>query len=597
MALPFASFVAREVRGGGFAITISLVQHLTLLFAFVGALLAAREDKLLRLATRELLPRLAGHPLVTLFTTVVSAGVCGLLARAAFEFVRGEREWGGSIGEVLPIWWLLIVMPVAFFGVGLRLAWKVPRIGEERAHGEGREPRARWEESSALRVWGVRVCAVLALLAGVYFETQSELWSGARLWPWVAVLLVATALGAPLFVPLGGAAVIAFLAQDVPGEAVIGEMYSLTSSPFLPAVPLFTLAGLLLTEGGAARRLLEVFRASFGWMPGGTAVLCTLLCAFFSVFTGGSGVTILALGGVLFAALKADGYAESFSVGLLTSSGSLGLLLPPALPLILYGIAAQVPIEDLFRGGILPGLVLISLVTAWGVFTGVSQGIERRSFSRGELLRSLWRAKFELALPFVTLAAIFSGWATLVEASALTALFALVSQTLVQRDVSWRGLGRVFVDCGTLLGGVLVILCAAKGLTNYLVDAEVPMRALEWIQGSIDSPLLFLLSLNVFLLLVGCFLDIYSATFVVVPLLLPLGAAYDIDPVHLGIIFVANLELGYLTPPVGLNLFVASYRFDRPILSVYRAALPFLLILAVGVLLVTYVPWLSTALL
>jgi len=325
-------------------------------------------------------------------------------------------------------------------------------------------------------------------------------------------------------------------------------------------------------------------------------VVCAVVCAFFTAFTGGSGVTILALGGLLFPALLREGYPERFSLGLLTASGSLGLLFPPALPLILYGIVAQTPIEDLFLGGLMPGLLLVGLTAAWGIRQGLRGGAVRHPFTAREAMAASWAAKWELAIPLVVLVAILSGIATVVEASALTVLYCLFTQVLVHRDLRWGELPRVFLHCVVLVGGVIVILGAAMGFTSWLVDADVPGRLLEFTRAHIDSPAVFLLLLNLFLLAVGCLMDIFSATVVVVPLIVPLGQLFGIDPVHLGVIFIANLELGYLTPPVGLNLFLASYRFERPLLEVYRAAVPMLIIQGLGVLLITYVPWLTTAL-
>ena len=309
-------------------------------------------------------------------------------------------------------------------------------------------------------------------------------------------------------------------------------------------------------------------------------------------------MTILALGGLLLPALLKDGYRDRFSVGLLTASGSLGLLLPPAMPLILYAIVAQTAPENLFIGGILPGVLLIALVAAWGMREGIVTGAGRHDFVWREAREALWTAKWELALPLVVLGALFSGRATLVETSALTALYAAIVTGPVHRDFQlWPGLQQAFRECVVLIGGVLIILGVAKGFTAYMVDVDIPFRLLEWTQAHIESPLLFLLALNVFLLIVGCVMDIFSAIVVVVPLISTIGAAYGIDPVHLGIIFIANLELGYLTPPVGLNLFLASYRFDRPLLAVYRASVPLLVILGIGVLVITYVPWLTLGLL
>jgi tripartite ATP-independent transporter DctM subunit len=321
------------------------------------------------------------------------------------------------------------------------------------------------------------------------------------------------------------------------------------------------------------------------------------LCSFFTIFTGGSGVTILALGGVLFPALIKDGYREKFSLGLLTASGSLGLLLPPALPLILYAVVAQIPFEDIFIGGILPGILLTTMVAAWGVREGIVSRPGRYPFRVGEALAAAWAAKWELAMPALVLAAMFSGLATAVEASALTALYALLVQSFIHRDLSFTATLRAFGECVTVIGGVMIILGVAMGLTDYLVSAQVPTLMLAWAQTNITSKWTFLLVLNLFLLAVGWLMEIYAAIVVVVPLIVPLGAAFGIHPVHLGIIFIANLELGFLTPLVGLNIFLASYRFKRPVLEVCAAALPMMAILGIGVLVITYIPWLTTGLL
>ena len=573
--LPLAALVMREVFGSATAVAIPLAQHANLLLAFAGAMLAAREKKLLRLATAEFIEKVPALRPLAGASVAVSCLTLGLLARATHELILIEREFPTQVAGLFPLWPLLWVVAVAFAAIGARLA--TGRELSKPAH----------------------VAAVLALVVGLVLGCRPFL--GLPAWPAIAALVAASVLGAPLFVPLAGIALFLFLSGGTPDEPYLGaavptEMLQLATSPFLPAIPLFTLLGLLLTEG-AARRLLAVFRALFGWVPGGTAVVCALLCAFFSIFTGGSGVTILALGGLLFAAMRQDGYGERESLGLLTGSGALGILLPPALPLILFGIAAEVPIEDLFRGGVLPGVLMVTMVAAYGMYSGIKARVPRARLELAPILRAVWEAKFELALPLVTLGLLFSGKATLLESAAGTVVYALLVQVLAHRELGWKDLPRILRECGTLLGGVLIILCAAKGLSSWFVDAMVPMRLLEWVQAHVESRWAFLLALNALLLVVGCFLDIYSATFVVVPILLPLGLHYGIDPVHLGIVFIANLELGYLTPPVGLNLFLASYRFEKPLVTVTRAVLPMLLILGFGVLLVTYVPWLTTALL
>jgi tripartite ATP-independent transporter DctM subunit len=388
------------------------------------------------------------------------------------------------------------------------------------------------------------------------------------------------------------------MADGVTPATVLIETYSLSVSPTLPAIPLFTLAGFILAEGQASTRMLRVFRAWFGWIPGGTAVVCAILCTFFTAFTGGSGVTILAVGGVLFPALLKEGYRDRFSLGLLTTSGSLGLLLPPSLPLILYAVVAQIPIQDLFIGGLLPGILLTAMIAAWGVREGLTTGTARHPFRAREAAAAVWEAKWELAMPFVVIVSMFSGIATAVEAAALTACYALLIQTVIHRDLNIRrDLLRVFVECVLVIGGVLVILGVAVGLTNYLVGVQLPAKLVEWVRAHIESRLAFLLALNLFLLVVGWLIEIFAAIVVVVPLIVPLGAAFGIHPVHLGIIFVANLELGFLTPLVGINIFLASYRFKRPVLEVVRATLPFMAILGIGVLVITYVPWLTTGLL
>jgi C4-dicarboxylate transporter DctM subunit len=574
VVLPLAEILTRGLFQSGIRGSGPLVQHLTLWVCFLGAAIAARQGKLLSFATGMLMPESKLRERALLFSSVMAAAISMLLFQAGVELVAVERAAGTMVTRGLPTWVAQLVMPFSFALIALCITWRA---------GKG---------------WSARAITGLGAIAGAFLGHFHLLLEAQPSWPGLALLLLGTLLGGPIFVLLGGAAALLFMSDGIPPVAVLVETYRLSVSPTLSAIPLFTLVGFLLAEGGASRRLLTLFRALVGSVPGGTALVCALVCAFFTIFTGGSGVTILALGGLLFPALLEDGYREKFSLGLLTASGSLGLLFPPAMPLILYGIVAKMPIEDLFIGGMLPGLLLVGLIGAWGMREGVVSRVERRRFDIREARAALWNAKWEMMLPVLVLGAIFSGFATLVEAAALTALYALVIQCFVHRDIAvGRHLLRVFRQCTLLIGGVLLILGMAMGFTSYMVDAQIPAYALEWVQSHIDSPLVFLLCLNIFLLLVGCVMDIFSATVVVVPMIVPLGAAFGIDPVHLGIIFVANLELGYLTPPVGLNLFLSSYRFERPLLEIYRATLPMLLILALGVLLITYFPLLTTGLL
>jgi tripartite ATP-independent transporter DctM subunit len=389
------------------------------------------------------------------------------------------------------------------------------------------------------------------------------------------------------------------------------ENYYLVTDAVLPSLPLFTLAGYFLAESGASKRLVRVFQALFAQLRGGSGIVTVLVCAFFTSFTGASGVTILALGGLLMPILIQAKYSERTALGLVTGSGSLGMLFPPCLPLILYAVIAQrtiqnlelppgtavpeVTINQMFLGGIGPGILLVALTAWWAVRAGPKQAADRQKFDWREAGAALWEAKWELFLPVVVLGVMFGGLATAVEAAAVAALYAAFTQTVVHRDLRpLKDVPRVMAECGMIIGGVLLILGVATGFTRYLIFEDVPTKGVEWIKATIHSPWVFLLLLNLILFVVGCVMDIFSATVVMVPLIVPMGLAFGIDPVHLGIVFLANLELGFLTPLVGVNLFLSSYRFNKPMSFVARAALPMMGVLAVGVILITYLPVLTT---
>jgi tripartite ATP-independent transporter DctM subunit len=427
---------------------------------------------------------------------------------------------------------------------------------------------------------------------------------GTAFWA-VAVPLLAL-LGTPLFVVLALVALLAFASQGISSAAVATEMVRLAGSPVLISIPLFTFAGYLFAEAGTPRRLVRLSRAAFGWMPGGFAIVAMIACAAFTAFTGASGVTIIALGGLLMPALLADRFSRRFSLGLLTTGGSLGILFPPSLALIIYSyVATQAAgstlsdplggptVDRLFLAGIVPGILLIVLLS----FLAFRQGERRQKpatpFRWCELWAAARGAAWEIPLPFMLLGGIYGGKLTVTEAAAATAFYALVVEVFIYRDISLRRLPEVTAESMTLVGGILIILASALGLTNYLIDAEVPTRILEGIEGLITSRIGFLLALNLFLLIVGCLMDIFSALIVVVPLIVPVAQRYGVDLTHLGIIFLTNLEIGYSTPPVGLNLFISSFRFKRPIVEVYVASIPFLLMLLIALLLVTYLPDLS----
>jgi tripartite ATP-independent transporter DctM subunit len=411
---------------------------------------------------------------------------------------------------------------------------------------------------------------------------------------------LATLLGAPVFTALGGAALILFWGHELPIQAVPLKHYSLTTNDMLPSIPIFTLAGYFLAESGASKRLVRVFQALVGQFRGGPAIVTALVCAFFTSFTGASGVTILALGGVLMPVLLAARYSERNALGLLTGAGSLGMLFPPCLPLILYAIVANhsahadISIKQMFLGGIGPGILLVIIAAWWGIRQGPKESSDRQAFRWSEAWAALWDAKWEMAIPVIAIGSLFTV-PTTVEAAAVTASYALLVATVIHRDLRpVKDLPRVITECGLLVGGVLLILGVALGFTYYLVDAQLPDQLVEWATQTVKSKWLFLLGLNVVLLFVGGLVEIYAAIVVVVPLLVPLGVAFGLDPIHLGIIFLANMELGFLCPPVGLNLLLSSYRFNKPMSEVTRATFPMLLVLLVGVLLITYVPPLTT---
>ena len=575
--------VLRKYFSTGVPGSTGLVNMTTLWLAFLGAALAAREKKLLALATGDLLPKGWLRDMTHIVSSALSAAICSGLALASYELVMEERRFETMYIDWLPAWIVQSIMPITLAVIALRLVF-----------GAGQDWKTRFPAAIGLPAGFLLARALIASADAA----DGPLFWEASVWPGLVTVLIAAVLGAPIFVVIAGIAGVLFVTSGDTLLAIPSDAFGMAVKPHLASIPLFTLTGFLLAEGDVPARLLRLFRGFFGWMPGGTAVVCAALCAFLTVFTGGSGVTILVLGGILFQALKEDGYREQFSLGLLTASGSLGLLLPPALPLILYGVVAGVPIEKLFVGGILPGLLLVGLIAAWGVREGLIGNSKRQPFNFKEARSALWAAKYEVSIPIIVLASIFSGWATLVESAAVTALAAFVIQVFIHKNIKLRtDLRRVVRECVVLTGGVLIILAMAYSLTGYLTLEGVPGQMIAWMQERVESKWVFLLCVNIFLLLVGCMMDIFSATVVVVPLLVPLGQAYGIDPVHLGIIFIANLELGYLTPPVGLNLFLASYRFKRPLLTVYRAALPMLVILAIGVVAITYIPWLTTALL
>jgi tripartite ATP-independent transporter DctM subunit len=409
---------------------------------------------------------------------------------------------------------------------------------------------------------------------------------------YLLIMLIAL-IGAPLFIVLALFALTSFFFADVETSAVAVEIYRIASAPTLVTIPLFTFAGYLLAESKSPQRLIRLAEAGLGWLPGGVAIVSLVVCAFFTAFTGASGVTIIALGGLLYPILTNAGYKEKFSLGLMTRAGSMGLLFPPSLPIIIYGIVGKVDIDTLFLAGILPGTLMIAVFAGYSIMNG-PKTIERRAFSASEFWGAFKGSLFECLLPVGVLVGIYGGLVTVTEAAAFTALYVLIIEVFIYRDLNlFKDIPKITIESMSLVGGILLILCCALGVTNYLVDEEIPMQILDLMRGLLTSKYAFLMFLNVFLLVVGCLMDIFSAIIVIVPLITPIAAEFDIHPIHLAIIFLTNLEIGFITPPIGINLFIGSSRFKKPVTELYKASWPFLIISLILLLVVTYWPALS----
>ena len=600
--LPAATTVMRLLFGGGLAASAEYVRHLTLWVALLGGIVTTRQSA--HLALSRGLHRMAGPwgGRVRAAASAVSVLVTTALAASALSLLLLAFDPAQRVGGI-PIRAAVAILPLGFAWMAVRFVAAAPVRGAARV-------AVLLAAPVGLLIASGPLVNALQVMLPAYFpsyrlvEGVAAVAAAVRL-PLVAVLLASAFIGTPIFVILSGFTLLQFLATGGVLEVVPDEAYAMLSQPIVPALPLFTFAGFVLSESKAGERLIRVFRAWFSWFRGGLAVMAVLICAFFTTFTGASGVTILALGGLLLFMLTENGYRERFSIGLLTASGSIGLLFPPALPIIMYGVIAQIDIRQLFVGGFLPGLVMVVALAAYGIF----QGLRRRDsgspaaepatvrFSLRQALLAARGAAWELTLPVIVVALYFGGITTLVETAAVAAIYVLLVEMVVHRDLTIRALPRVLAKCTPIIGGVMVILAVAKGLSYFMVDAEVPTRLVAWVSGTISSRLVFLILLNLTLLVAGALMDIFSAIVVLGPLLIPLGVSYGVHPVHLGIIFLANLELGYLTPPVGINLFLASYRFDRDLVQIYRTVVPFLLVLVAVVLVITYVPTLTTGLL
>jgi C4-dicarboxylate transporter DctM subunit len=554
------------------------LQQVVLWLAFLGGLVATRERRHLSLSTAELFGRGAVRRFGRVLAAAVSAATVGILTYAAVGLVLANREEGKTLMGGVPVWVLELVMPAALALMTLRFA------------------------GHASPGWVGRAIALAAVPLAFSLGLVPDRMATAG-WPMAVLILTALVLGTPVFVAMAALALFFFFRDGLPVTAVTAEVYRLISSPTLPAIPLLTACGYVLAESDASLRLLRFFKSLLGWMPGGLAVIVIAVCALFTTFTGGSGITVIAIGGLVLPMLLKDGYPEGFSMGLVTAAGSLGLLFPPSLPVILYSVVAgtrdqNVPADLLYLAGLVPGVVMIAMVAGYAVRRGRALGIARQPFRPAEVARATWDAKWELSLPVLVVGLFMTGKTSMVETAALAFVYAVVVECFVTRDLHvFRTLPTALVKSSVLAGSVLILLSAAMGITSYIVDAQIPDALVTWVRTHIESRWVFLLALNSLLIVVGCLVDIFSAIVVLAPLLVPMAVAFEVDPIHLGVIFLANLELGYLTPPVGLNLFLAASRFNKPLTTIVRTVLPFLLIMAVAVLLITYVPQMSLGLL
>jgi tripartite ATP-independent transporter DctM subunit len=575
LTLPLAESFMRRFLGIGIMGSAIFVQHLVLYVGMLGSVIAARSGQLLSISFVTTYLKGIWKTAAVVYANSFAVVISGYLVIASIQFIISKDAIGETMIQGVPLWPILLILPFGFALVAYRMFVQI---------------------SLSWTTRGVAFLAIAAMLITSIVVSPESL-----VLPAVVGLLLASVLGAPIFTVLGGAAMILFWGNGQPIAMVPINHYRLTVDPTLPVIPLFTLVGYLLAESGTARRLLIIFQTIFAKMRGGAAIVVTFVCALFTAFTGASGVTILALGGLLMPILISSRYSDRNALGLLTGAGSLGLLFPPSLPPILYAVVAttigtEITIGNIFLAGVVPGTLLLVLTWWWGIRSDPSKHLQERP-TEITPFKALFQAKWELILPLVALVSLFSGIATPVEAAALTALYALIIEVFVYRDVKlFRDVPRVMVECGLLVGGVLLILGVAMGFTDFLFTASIPEKLVGWSKGCIHSKWVFIAALNVFLLIVGCLMDIYSAIVVVAPLIIPLGSEFGLDPLHMAIIFLANMELGFLTPPVGMNLFLSSYRFNKPMSEVIRSILPILLVLLGGVLLISYVPFLTTAL-
>ena len=547
---------------------------MTLWIGFIGAVIAARSNKLLSVVREPVFDSSTKVNWPKFFVHVFSLSIVFVLSISYLKMIQIGFQYPDYIAPYIPTWFAQAIIPV-----GLILIWYQMIM-----------------TSSTDLKYRVLLAVISIIPTIILYFWQFPLANPLLLWAKVLFAISLVAFGLPIFILLASLSIFFFLSE--PSEwatnydlisTISDSAYRIVVSPTLAAIPIFTLAGYILAESNISERLIRFFKASLGWLPGSTVLIVVLLCAFFTALTGGSGVTILALGAILYPILIHDGYSKQFSLGIITTAGSLGLLFPPSLPAIIYSVTAGINPLELFKQALIPAIFLMSIMFFYGLYKRPkSKTVERFVFR--DAFKTAKIAKWEIAIPLLIILSLFSGFATLVESAALLVLYVLTVELYIFKDISFKNLPKIIIDCSALVGGVLIILGFAMGFTGYLVDAQIPLKILNFAQSTISSKIIFLLALNILLLVVGCLMDVFSAIIVVVPLIAPLATYFGIDPFHLAIIFIANLELGYITPPVGMNLYLSSYRFEKDMPTIYSSTLPFFFIRLIGVISITYIP-------
>ena len=596
MALfPVMESVARLFFSTGILASSGITTHLLLITGLLGGMICSRNDAHLAISLVHYVPEGNLKRRLKILCHLLSVFVAVVIAWSSISFIKIYLEGRPNLIGFISIRMVASIIPIAYLVIAVRFAraaklsgWKIlyPILVAVLA--------TVCSFTVIVRIiWGVDTFDMPDSVYNICEQFKSIAYYAKT--PLVIIFLAAALAGTPLFIVIGGLSLLLMLASGSEMDSVPDDIYAALTDQNIIAIPLFTVVGFFLSESKAGERLVNTFRSFFSWIPGGIIIVTVIICAFFTSFTGASGVTILALGGILYAILNEHlKYSEKFSIGLLTSVGSIGLLFPPSLPLILVGTVTQTNIFHLFLGGIIPGIILVLAMVAFGIIVSIRVKIPVEKFEGRKALVSLKGSVFEILLPFFLIAGYFTGILSLVEIGGAAVLYVFIVEVFIHRDIKLKDIKRVFDKAIPIIGGVISILALSKALSYYIVETQAPSNIATWMRDVLSSKFVFLLLLNAALIVVGCLMDIFSAILIVLPLIVPLGQIYGIDPVHLGIIFVVNLEVGYITPPVGLNLFLASYRFKKPFVEICRYVSPFLIVRVVVVLLVTYLPWLST---